>query len=226
MGRRLWVVNYRLHEFAYRPPPPTNHQLPTNTMSKQVKGLIQKELTERFKDVDAAAVINPRGIAATRTNQIRRKLRENGLRMSVVKNTLAKRAVESSKLKGFESLLDGPSAIIFGQASVSTIARLLLEEKKTNDKLELRGMFFDGEVYIGEDGVTQVSKMPTREEAIGQLVAIVLSPGKNLAGALKGPGGKLASILKTIEDRAEKAAPVSEAAVAEPPVADAAAVTA
>ena len=62
-----------------------------------------------------------------------------------------------------------------------------------------------------EKGVLQVSKLPTREEAVGQLVALILSPGKNLAGAIKSPGSKLASILKTIEEKAPK-----EAAAAAP----------
>ena len=90
-------------------------------MSKKVKSLIEKELADRFKDVDGVAVINPRGIAATKTNMIRRRLREKGLRMTVVKNTLAKRAVGDGKLKGFDKLLDGPSAVIFGKASISTM---------------------------------------------------------------------------------------------------------
>lgn len=176
-------------------------------MSKKVKGLIQKELTDRFRDLDGVAVINPRGIAATQTNQMRRRLREQGLRMTVVKNTMAKRAVGDGKLKGFDALLDGPSAVIYGKASISAVARFLLEEKKNDEKIELRGMFFDGEVYLGDKGVTQVSKMPTREEAIASLVALVLSPAKNLAGAIKGPGGKLGAILKTIEDKAKQATP-------------------
>jgi len=173
-------------------------------MSKKVKNLITRELGDRFKDVESVAVINPRGIPASKNNQIRRRLREKGLRMTVVKNTLAKRAVGDGKLKGFDRLLDGPSAVIYGEASVSTIARLILEEKKTDDKIELRGIFFDGELYVGDKGVEQVSKLPTREEAIGQLVALILSPGKNLAGAIKSPGSKLASILKTIEEKAPK----------------------
>jgi large subunit ribosomal protein L10 len=73
-------------------------------------------------------------------------------------------------------------------------------------------MFFDGEVYIGDKGVEQVSKLPTREEAIASVVALILTPGKNLAGALKGPAGKLGAILKTIEEKAkakEAAAPAA-----------------
>src|SRR4051812_43162878 len=175
-------------------------------MSKLVKSVVEKELTSRLKDLDAIAVINPRGINAIKTNQMRRKMHEKGVRMTVVKNTLAKRAVGDGKLKGFEALLDGPSAVIYGQASISAIARLLLDEKKADEKIELRGVFFDGEVYVGDKGVEQVSKLPTREEAIGQLVTLILSPGKNLAGAIKGPASKLASIIKSIEEKAPKGA--------------------
>ena len=173
-------------------------------MSKRVKSLIERDLSNRFKDVEAVAVINPRGINAIKNNNIRRKLREQGMRMTVVKNTLAKRATANTKIKQLENLLDGPSAVIYGKASMSQVARILLEEKKADDKIELRGIFFDGEVYVGDKGIEQVSKLPTREEAIGQLIALVLSPGKNLAGAIKAPGSKLASILKTIEEKAPK----------------------
>jgi large subunit ribosomal protein L10 len=174
-------------------------------MSKKVKNLIEKQIEADLQGIDGVAVINPRGINAIKNNLIRRKLSEKGLRMRVVKNTLARRAGERSKVKGFDKLLDGPSAVIFGKASISTIARLLLDEKKADEKIELRGMFFDGEVYVGEKGVEQVSKLPTREEAIGQIVTLALSPGKNLAGIFKGQAGKVASLIKAVEEKAEKA---------------------
>jgi large subunit ribosomal protein L10 len=192
-------------------------------MSKYVKNLITNELAGRLKDIDGVAVINPRGIDGLKTNAIRRKLHAKKLRMTVVKNTLAKRAVGDGKLKGFDALLDGPSAVIYGQASIAEIARLILEEKKADEKIELRGVFFDGEVYLGDKGVEQASKLPTREEAIANVVAAILGPGKKLAAALKGPGGTLGAILKTIESKAkdtpepaaaEPAAPAAEAAAA------------
>jgi large subunit ribosomal protein L10 len=201
VGCLLWVVQRHNEQQT------TNNEQQTikgATMSKRVKSLIERDLGNKLKDIDAVAVISPRGIGAIKNNQIRRKLREKGLRMTVVKNTLVKRATGKTKLVGFDELLKGPSAVIYGQASMSTVARLLLDEKKENEKLELRGIFFDGEVYVGDKGVEQVSKLPTREEAIGQIVALVLSPGKNLAGAIKGPASKLASIIKTIEDKAKE----------------------
>jgi large subunit ribosomal protein L10 len=174
-------------------------------MSKKVKSLIEKDLTGRFAPLEGIAVINPRGIGAIKNNAMRRRLREKGLRMAVVKNTLAKRAADGSKIKGFDTLLDGPSAVIYGQGSVSAIARVLLDEKKQDEKLELRGLFFDGEVYVGEKGIEQASKLPTREEAIGQVVALILAPGAKLGGLLKGQAGKVAALIKAIEEKAEKA---------------------
>jgi large subunit ribosomal protein L10 len=193
-------------------------------MSKKVKNLITRELGDKFKGVDSVAVINPRGINATKNNSIRRKLREKGLRMTVVKNTLAKRAVGDGKLKGFDALLDGPSAVIYGQASIATIARLILDEKKADEKIELRGIFFDGELYTGDKGVEQVSKLPTREEAIGQIVALILAPGAKLSGIFKGQAGKVASLIKAVEERAEKSgggAAASAATEAAPAAAEA-----
>jgi large subunit ribosomal protein L10 len=181
-------------------------------MSKKVKSLIERDLSNRFKDLDGCAVINPRGINAIKNNQIRRRLREKGVRMTVVKNTLARRATDKTKLKGFDKLLDGPSAVVYGQASIAAIARLLLDEKKNDETLELRGAFFDGEIYIGDKGIEQVSKLPTREEAIGTVVAALLSPGRKLAGTFKSQAGIMASILKTIEEKAkekESAAPAA-----------------
>ena len=118
---------------------------------------------------------------------------KKGLRMTVVKNTLAKRAVGDGKLKGFDKLLDGPSAVIYGSRSGSRSSpALLLDEKKNDETLELRGMFFDGEVYVGDDGVKTVSKLPTREEAIGQLGRPDPVPRQaNYRRALKGPAGTL-----------------------------------
>ena len=172
-------------------------------MSKKVKNLVMSELKQRFGDVEGVAVISPRGIDAIKNHGIRSRLHAKGLRMTVVKNTLAKRATGGTKLAGFEQLLDGPSAIIYGKASIPAIAKLLLDEKKNDERLELRGAFFDGEIYLGDKGMEQASKLPTREEAIAGLVAALLGPGSKLVAALKGPGSQLGGILKTIEENAK-----------------------
>jgi large subunit ribosomal protein L10 len=183
-------------------------------MSKYVKGLIENHLKTQLGDVEGVAVLNPRGIDATKNNLLRRKLHEQGLKMAVVKNTLAKRATAGSKIQGFEKLLEGPSAVVYGKASAAVIARTLLDAKKTNEKLELRGIFFDGEVYVGDKGVEQVSKLPTREEAIASVVAAILSPGRKLGGIFKGQAGKVASLIKSVEEKAKEREAAGGAAAA------------
>lgn len=188
-------------------------------MSKFVKNLVVRDIAEKFKEVDGVAVISPSGINATKNNGIRRRLNAMGLRMTVVKNSLAKRALGEGKLKGFESLLDGPSAVVYGKASIANIARAILAEKKTDDKIKLRGVYFDGEVYLGDKGMEQVSKLPTREEAISALVASILSPGRKLGGIFKGQAGKIAAILKTVEEKAKEKEAAAVAAAPAPEVA-------
>ena len=173
-------------------------------MSKKVKSLVMRELTSKFDGLDGLAVISPRGIDGKKNHGIRKRLHDRGLKMTVVRNTLARKAVGGEKLKGFDRLLDGPSAVVYGKTSVSALARLLLDEKKIDEKLELRGLVFDGEVYEGDKGVETASKLPTREEAIANVVAAVLGPGRKLAAALKGPGGKLAGAVKSLEDKKEE----------------------
>lgn len=183
-------------------------------MSRYVKSLIEKEIASRFSKVEAMGVISPHGIDATRNNQLRRRLRQKGLRVTVVRNSLARRAL-GNRIAGLDRLMDGPSAFVYGEASASAIARALLDEKKVEEKLQLRGIYFDGEVYLGEEGVKQVSKLPTREEAVGNILAAILGPGRNLVAAMLGPGRKLASVLKAIEEKAPKA-PAGDAPGAAP----------
>ena len=159
-------------------------------MSKKVKSLIQKELTTKFSPLDGVAVISPKGIDGTKNNQLRRRLGAKGLKVTVVKNTLARRAAEGTKIKGFDKLLDGPSAVVYGKASIATIARMLMEERKTNDKLELRGVFFDGNLYPGEKGVEQVSKLPNARGGDRRDRGAGARPRPETAGRGESPGRK------------------------------------
>lgn len=175
-------------------------------MSKKIKGLIEKQLGGQFADVEGVAVVNPRGMNGNKNNALRKKLHEKGLKMLVVKNTLARRAGSTTKIKGFEALLDGPSAVIYGKGALPDVARLLLAEKKDNADLDLRGIFFDGEAYAGEDGVKTVSSFPTREEAIAGIVGALLGAGGGVVAALQGPGGSIGGILSSIEEKTKDAA--------------------
>jgi large subunit ribosomal protein L10 len=175
-------------------------------MSKKVKSLVERDIKSRLGAFESVAVIGARSNDATKVNVFRRKLRAKGARMLVVKNTLAKRALGSGKLAGFDKLLDGPSALVYGNVSMPEIARFLVDEKKADAKLELRGILFDGEVYVGEKGVEAASKLPTRDEAIASLVGMIVGPGRRLGGIFKGQAGKVAALVKAVEEKKAKEA--------------------
>lgn len=169
-------------------------------MSKPVKELIRKELIGRFAGVTQLAVVGFTGLNAQKTNEIRARLREKDIRMTVVKNALAKQAFQATGIGSARGLLDGPCAVAYGADSVVTVIRELLAIHKDEPNLTVKAAFLEGEVFAA-DRIDALSKFPTREEAIGQVMACALSAGANLAACLIGPGAQLAGILKAIEDR-------------------------
>jgi len=174
-------------------------------MSKPVKKLIRDELIQRFDGVTQLAVVSFTGVDANTTNEIRSRLAEKDIRVSVVKNSLARQAFKEVGIESAGGLLDGPCAVAYGADSVVTVVRELLDIGKEAPNLTVKAAFMEGDLF-GEDRIDALSKFPTREEAIGQVVGCVLSAGANLAGCLIGPAGQLAGILKGIEEKSDEPA--------------------
>jgi len=173
-------------------------------MSKTIKNLMIRDYESFFDGVDNALLVSLRGISANDNNRLRLELQKKDMKVTVLRNTLARKAFAGTGLEGLEQALDGPSALAYGGTSVIDVARELMSWKKEIEKLELKAGILDGIYFGGEKGVEELSKYPTREEAIANVVTLVLSPGRKLAGAIKGPGGRLGGVLKTIEDKLEK----------------------
>lgn len=173
-------------------------------MSKQVKELMMRDYRDRLEGIQDALVISIRGVPANTNNELRQTLLSKNIHITVMRNNLAKHVFEGSGLAALSPALKGPTALAYGAESVVDVARELLEWAKKVENLELKGAVLEGEFYEGEKGIERLSKMPTREEALGQLVTLILSPGRNLAGAVGGPGGAIAGILKSIQEKLEK----------------------
>jgi len=187
-------------------------------MSKPVKKLIRDELIKRFDGVTQLAVVGFSGVDANTTNAIRTRLAEKDIRVSVVKNALARQAFRQLGIQEVGELLDGPCAVAYGADSVVTVVRELLDIFKEAPNLTVKAAFMEGDLFT-QDKIDALSKYPTRGEAVGQIISCVLSAGANLAGCLIGPGGQIASILKSIEEKAsggeEGEAPAAEEAADE-----------
>ena len=173
-------------------------------MSKTVKQMIVHDYAERFGEESDIAVISIRGVGANDNNALRSTLRKKDIKVTVIRNALAKQQFAGGALEALSPVLEGPSALAYGGASVVEVARELVELVKEFPDLELKGAILDGEVFEGEAGLERLSKFPTREEAIAETVQLVLSPAQNLVAGVMGPGRNLASLVKAIEEKLEK----------------------
>lgn len=179
-------------------------------MSKPMKEMMVRDYMDRVGDVEDALVIGLRGISSNDTNKIRTDLAKKEIRVTVVRNKLFGQAFGETGLSALSDVLKGSSALAYGAESVVDVAREIVSLMKEFPEIELKGAVLDGMLFEGEAGVTELSKFPTREEAIAQDVTLILGPGRKLLGAVKGPGSALAGIVKSIEEKLEKGESISK----------------
>jgi large subunit ribosomal protein L10 len=180
-------------------------------MSKPVKELIMSDYQRRFGDLVGAVVVDIRGVEANDNNELRLGLAKSDIRVTVVKNTLARKALEETALAPLEPALTGPAALAYGGESIVDVARQLVEWARKVEDLDLKGAVLDGEYFDGDAGVKRLSRFPTREEAQAKVVQLVLTPAGNVIGAAKSAGSNVLGIVKEIEERLEKGETISKA---------------
>lgn len=176
-------------------------------MSKYVKNLVTRDISKRLEGVEDAVVVSTVGMDANTTVELRDELAEKDVQMMVVKNSLARRASEGTKLAPAFEGVSGPVAVCWGGTDFVSLVKTIVALDKDSEKYDLfkaQGGAMDGEALDAE-GLKAVSKWPSREEQISMLVGQVLAPGANLSGALLGPAKQLASQVKQIEEKASDA---------------------
>jgi large subunit ribosomal protein L10 len=173
-------------------------------MSKAVKEVLISDYKKKLEGVNDAAIISIRGVSGHDATKLRKNLRGKKVRVTLVRNSLALKAFEGTGLTALEPLMSGSSAVVYGGSSVVEIARELVAILKEMPAIELKGAVLDGTLFKGEAGVKELSKFPTRAEAQGQTVALLLGPAKKLAAQIKGPGANIAGLVKAIEAKLEK----------------------
>ena len=177
-------------------------------MSKQVKEIIMRDYTSRIGDdageIGDVMLIDIRSVKGTDTTKLRATLRKKDIHVTMVRNSLARKVFKGTGLESMSDMLEGSTAIAYGGQSVVEVAREIIAAIAKLPKVELKGAILDGILFKGKAGVTELSKFPTKDEAIGQAITLIVSPGKKLVGQIQGPGSALAGIIKAIEEKLEK----------------------
>ncbi|MCL6503559.1 MAG: 50S ribosomal protein L10 [Pirellulales bacterium] len=184
-------------------------------MSKLVKQMLSDELRRRLSGVEHALVVSVAGLDAQKTFKLRRELRAKNIRLMVVKNSVARRAVEGTPLAPAFEQMEGSLAVVWGGEDVVSLAKevVRLAEDKQFAPFAARGGVMDGARLTAEQ-VKAVSKWPSRAEQLSLLVGQILGPGAQLAAQLLGPGGALASQIQQLAEKEQAAASGGEAAPA------------
>ncbi len=166
-------------------------------MSKYVKELISNELSQRLEGVGDALVVNVVGMDANTNFVLRKQLREQNIHLTVIKNSLARRATEGTPLAAAFTGVEGSAAVVWGAEDIVSLAKIVTKyaEDAKFKNFEPKGGVMDG-APLSADDVKRVSKWPSRQEQLSILVGQILSPGAQLVSQLLAPGGALASQVK------------------------------
>jgi large subunit ribosomal protein L10 len=171
-------------------------------MHRDDKERVVAELTERLRSADTLIVADYRGLTMPQIDALRGRLIEHGARLSVVKNTLTRRAAEAAGVTALLALLEGPSAIAFVESDGDpvAVAKAIADSARDTRVLAIRGGILDGR-EIGADDVEELSKLPPLEALRGQVLGAVIGPLTQLVGLV---GAPLQSLVGLIDARIEQ----------------------
>ncbi|EXJ09103.1 MULTISPECIES: 50S ribosomal protein L10 [Nitrincola] len=156
------------------------------------KKAIVAEVQEAAASALSAVVADSRGVSVTDMTSLRKLARENGVWLRVVRNTLARRAVDGTQYECLKDAFVGPSIIAFSNEHPGAGARILQDFAKGNDKFELKAAAFEGEKV----DIAMLASLPTYDEAVAKLMSVLKEAS----------AGKLVRTLAAVRDQKEQAA--------------------
>lgn len=150
---------------------------------------------------DALSVVGAeyRGLTVGQMTELRATARSTGVYLRVVKNTLARRAVEGTEFECIQGALQGPLLLAFSQEDPGAAARLVRDFAKDNEKLVTMLVSIGGELLPAED-LGRLASLPTREQALAMLVGVIQAPITKFVRTLAEPHTKLVRVVAAVKD--------------------------
>lgn len=172
-------------------------------MNKDEKKQVIDQLTVQLQENNIFYLTDTSELTVEVTNKLRRSCFEKGVSMTVVKNTLLRKAMENVEGKDFSEFYDtlkGATSLMFSETG-NVPAKLIKEFRKTSDKPILKGAYIEEAIFIGDDKLAMLESIKSKEELIGDVIALLQSPAKNVISALKSGGSTIAGLVKTLQEK-------------------------
>ncbi|MGB3531585.1 MAG: 50S ribosomal protein L10 [Saprospiraceae bacterium] len=168
-------------------------------MNKTEKGATIEALKDKINESSFFYLADASSMTVAQINSFRRICHEKGIEVKVVKNTLARKAMEALPAdKGYADLyeaLHGPTAMLFADAG-NAPAKVIKDFRATSERPILKAAYIDSAVFLGDDQLDVLIAIKSKNELIGEIISLLQSPAKNVIGALQSGGHKLADWLK------------------------------
>lgn len=168
------------------------------------KETVVAEVAEVAKTAYSAIGAEYRGLTVAQLTALRVQARQAGVYVRVVKNTLAKRALAETEFACMNEGLKGPLLLAFSQEDPGSVARVAEAFAKEHDKFQVRLIAISGKL-LGPEQLSTLAKLPTYDEAISQLMAVMKAPVQKLAATINEVPGKLVRTLAAVRDAKEAA---------------------
>lgn len=169
-------------------------------LTLEEKKTIVAEVEVVAKTAQSAIAAEYRGLSVGQMTKLRREARNAGVYLRVVKNTLARRALKDTGYACMGDALTGPLVLAFSSADPSSAAKVMRDFAKENDKLVVKVVALNGKLLSPADLATLAS-MPTRDQAISMLMAVIKAPIEKFVRTLAEPANKLARALAAVRDQ-------------------------
>ena len=165
--------------------------------SKNIKQL--EELTDKLSKAKAIYVTEYLGLNVEEVTELRREFHSNKVEYKVTKNTILKLAAEKNNLKGLDDFLNKSTAIALSYDDPTSPAKVIKKFTKENDLPQVKGIVFDGEVFDGSE-FKRFADVPSKEESLSKLIALLQSPLIKLAWTLKAPISNVSNALNNLKE--------------------------
>ena len=190
-------------------------------MNKEEKIKAVEDLKNELVECKTLYLTDIAGLDSLQTSKLRRECFNSNVKLSVVKNTFLNRAMNESGVDFGElkEQLKGNTTVMISDYG-NAPAKIIKKFRKDGDKPILKGAFIDEAIYIGDEQIDFLSTLKSKQEIIGEIIALLQSPAKNVISALKSSGGKIAGLVKTLTEKPETEKPETEKPETEEPKAE------